>query len=47
MSIDAKTREITQNVYIRKVEKVDGAYANVAFKTYGAVKEPWYEAGAK
>ena len=47
VSIDAKTREITQNVYIRKVEKVDGAYANVAFKTYGAVKEPWYEAGAK
>lgn len=47
VSIDAKTREITQNVYIRKVEKVGGAYANIAFKTYPAVKEPWYEAGGK
>lgn len=44
VSIDPKTREIIQNVYMRKVEKVaDGKYANKAFKTYPAVKDPWHE----
>jgi branched-chain amino acid transport system substrate-binding protein len=43
-SIDPKTREIVHNVYIRKVEKIDGQLGNKAFKTYPAVKEPWHEA---
>lgn len=44
VSIDPKTREIVQNVYIRRVEKIDGTLGNKAFKTYTAVKEPWHEA---
>ena len=43
LSIDAKTREIVNNVYIRKVEKIDGQLGNKPFKTYPAVKEPWHE----
>jgi branched-chain amino acid transport system substrate-binding protein len=42
-SIDGKTREIVQNVYIRKVERIDGRLGNRAFKTYQAVKDPWHE----
>jgi branched-chain amino acid transport system substrate-binding protein len=30
-----------QNVYICKVEKVNGRLANVPFETYEAVKDPW------
>jgi branched-chain amino acid transport system substrate-binding protein len=44
VTIDPKTREIVQNVYIRKVEKIDGQLGNKAFKTYPAVKDPWHEA---
>jgi branched-chain amino acid transport system substrate-binding protein len=40
MSIDPQTREIVQNVYIRKVEKVDGEPWSVEFKTFEAVKDP-------
>lgn len=43
VSIDARTREIVNNVYIRKVEKIDGKLGNKAFKTYPAVREPWHE----
>lgn len=43
VSIDPNTREIIQNVYIRKVEKVGGMLGNVPFKTYPAVKDPWHE----
>jgi branched-chain amino acid transport system substrate-binding protein len=43
VSIDAKTREIVNNVYIRRVEKIDGQLGNKPFKTYPAVKEPWHE----
>ena len=42
--IEADTREITQNVYIRRVEKVDGKLGNVPIHTYESVKEPWHEA---
>ena len=38
--IDPKTRDIVQNVYIRKVEKVDGQLYNVEFETRTAVKDP-------
>ena len=40
MSIDPQTREIVQNVYIRRVEKVDGEPWSVEFKTFEAVKDP-------
>lgn len=40
VKVDPNTRELIQNVYIRKVEKVDGAYVNQAFKTYTAMKDP-------
>ncbi len=40
ISIDPETRDIVQNVYIRKVEKVDGELYNVEFQTFEAVKDP-------
>ncbi|HEX3115836.1 MAG TPA: ABC transporter substrate-binding protein [Bradyrhizobium sp.] len=40
VSIDPATRDIVQNIYIRKVEKVDGELYNVEFKTFEAVKDP-------
>ncbi|WP_456717005.1 ABC transporter substrate-binding protein [Bradyrhizobium sp. USDA 4353] len=40
ISIDPETRDIVQNVYIRKVEKVDGELYNVEFQTFDAVKDP-------
>jgi len=40
VEIDPKTRDIVQNVYIRKVEKVDGVLQNVEFDTIKAVKDP-------
>ncbi|MBC8749556.1 MULTISPECIES: ABC transporter substrate-binding protein [Paraburkholderia] len=44
VSIDPKTREIVQNVYIRQVEKIDGVLGNKPIATYKAVMEPWYQA---
>ena len=40
ISIDPDTRDIVQNVYIGKVEKVDGELYNVEFATFEAVKDP-------
>ena len=40
ISIDPETRDIVQNVYIGKVEKVDGELYNVEFATFEAVKDP-------
>lgn len=40
ISIDPDTRDIVQNVYIRKVEKVDGELYNVEFDKVDAVKDP-------
>jgi len=40
MSIDPDTRDVIQNVYIRKVEKKAGALYNVEFATFPAVKDP-------
>jgi branched-chain amino acid transport system substrate-binding protein len=40
ISIDPQTRDIVQNVYIRKVEKKNGQLYNVEFATYPAVKDP-------
>jgi branched-chain amino acid transport system substrate-binding protein len=40
ISIDPKTRDIIQNVYVRKVEKVGGELYNVEFATFEAVPDP-------
>ena len=40
ISIDPETRDIIQNVYVRKVEKKDGQLYNVEFTTFEAVKDP-------
>ena len=40
VSIDAETRDIVQNIYIRKVEKVDGELYNVEFATFEAIRDP-------
>ncbi|MGO4721926.1 ABC transporter substrate-binding protein [Inquilinus sp. 2KB_23] len=40
ISIDPDTRDIVQNVYVRKVERKDGALYNVEFATIEAVKDP-------
>ena len=43
ISIDPATRDIVQNVYICRVEKVGGKLANLVIETYPAVKDPWKE----
>jgi branched-chain amino acid transport system substrate-binding protein len=40
ISIDPETRDIIQNVYIRKVEKKGGELYNVEFATYPSIKDP-------
>ncbi len=40
ISIDPQTRDIIQNIYIRKVEKKNGQLYNVEFATFPAVKDP-------
>ena len=39
--IDPETRDIVQNVYIRKVEKVDGKLVNVEIAKFENVKDPF------
>jgi len=39
--IDPETRDIVQNVYIRRVEKQDGKLVNVEIATIPMVKDPW------
>ncbi len=38
--IDPETREIVQNVYLRRTEKVGGRFQNTEFETYPMVKNP-------
>jgi branched-chain amino acid transport system substrate-binding protein len=45
IQIDPETRDIIQNIYIRRVEKVDGELYNVEFETNKAVKDPIKAAG--
>jgi branched-chain amino acid transport system substrate-binding protein len=47
ISIDPETRDIIQNVYIRKVEKKNGQLYNVEFATFPAVKDPVKAAAQK
>jgi branched-chain amino acid transport system substrate-binding protein len=41
--IDPDTRDIVQNVYIRRLEKTEGKLANIEIATIPAVKDPWKE----
>lgn len=47
ISIDPQTRDIVQNVYIRKVERVGGELFNVEFATIPNVKDPIKAAKSK
>ncbi len=40
ISIDADTRDIVSNIYIRKVEKLNGQLWNTEFETFPSVKDP-------
>ncbi len=40
VQIDPATRDIVQNIYIRRVEKLDGQLHNVEFETFEMVKDP-------
>jgi len=42
VKVDPETRELIQNVYIRRVEKVDGKPLNVVIKTYPAENDMWH-----
>jgi branched-chain amino acid transport system substrate-binding protein len=43
ISINPATRDVIENIYIRRVEKVDGKLENVEFETIPNVKDPWKE----
>jgi branched-chain amino acid transport system substrate-binding protein len=40
ISIDPATRDVVSNIYIRRVEKINGQLWNTEFETYPAVKDP-------
>jgi branched-chain amino acid transport system substrate-binding protein len=41
IAIDPETRDLIQNIYIRRTQEVDGHLANVEFDTIPQVKDPW------
>jgi branched-chain amino acid transport system substrate-binding protein len=41
IAIDPETRDIVQDIYINKVERVNGRLANVEVETVHGVKDPW------
>ena len=43
ISVDPATRDIIQNIYLRKTEMKDGKLANIEFDTIPNVKDPWKE----
>ena len=47
IAIDPETRDIIQDVYIRRVERVNGELYNVEFDKYDAVKDPHNAVQAK
>jgi len=47
VQIDPETRDIIQNVYMRKVERVGGELYNVEFATFEAVRDPIKAAAQK
>ena len=40
ISIDPNTRDVVHNVYIRKVERMNGELYNVEFATFKSVEDP-------
>ena len=46
VSIDPQTRDVVNNIYIRKVEKINGQLYNIEFATFEAVQDPM-KAGTK
>jgi branched-chain amino acid transport system substrate-binding protein len=40
MTIDPQTRDVVNNIYIRKVEKINGQLYNIEFATFEAVQDP-------
>jgi branched-chain amino acid transport system substrate-binding protein len=40
ITIDAATRDVVQDVYVRKVEKVGNQHFNVEFDKFAMVKDP-------
>ena len=40
ITIDPETRDIIQNIYVRKVEKIGGELWNTEFATVEKVKDP-------
>src|SRR5262249_18128763 len=40
ITVDPETRDLVQDVYIRRVERADGELYNVEFDKYDAVKDP-------
>ncbi len=45
--VDPETRDIIQNVYVRKVDRVQGELQNVEFETFEAVKDPIKATGVR
>jgi branched-chain amino acid transport system substrate-binding protein len=43
ISVDPATRDIIQNIYLRRTEMKDGKLANIEFDTIPNVKDPWKE----
>lgn len=43
IEIDPATRDIVQNIYIRRVEDIGGHLSNIEFATIPGVKDPWKE----
>jgi len=43
ISIDPNTRDVIQNIYIRRAEMKDGKLVNTEFETIPDVKDPWKE----
>ena len=40
MKIDPETRDVIHNIYVRKVERVNGQLFNQEFETFKDVKDP-------
>jgi branched-chain amino acid transport system substrate-binding protein len=47
LSIDPLTREVTENIYIRKVVKQDGKLVNTVIYTFPNAKEAWHQVHQK
>jgi len=43
ISIDPATRDVVQNIYMRRTEMRNGKLANIEFDTIPNVKDPWKE----